>query len=81
MQFPITSSNYTFGVVMLRGNNVRLLALSDARYQLPYFVTTLPGVDQEIRSTFTLTDDDLQSEGPLPLLRLLIGTYIKLVSM
>ena len=78
MQFPITSSNYTFGVVMLEDNSARLLTFpnnTDTKYRLPYFIKQLSNSDTQVNSTFTL-ENTIQNNGPLPLLRLLIGKNV-----
>ena len=78
MQFPITSSNYTFGVVMLEDNSARLLTFpnnTDTKYRLPYFVKQLSNRDTRVNSTFTLKST-IQTNDTLPLLRLLIGKNV-----
>ena len=71
-QFQIPSSEYTFGVVV-RSRSSRLL---DAEFRFPHFqarpINNNNGPDA-IGDSFTLTAGDLQNEGSLLLLRLIIG--------
>ena len=74
-QFQIPSSNYTFGVV-IRTLNKRMPFVLDAEFRFPHFQAR--PIDNNngpefIGISFTLTEDDLQSESSLLLLRL-IGT-------
>ena len=67
-QFQIPSSNYTFGVVV-RAKNRRLPL---TKFRFPHFKAR-PIDDNGPGDSFTLTEDDLQDEGSLLLLRLIIG--------
>ena len=74
-QFQFTS-NFTFGVILLNNNDVRPLAFSgttDMKYQFPRFVTRLSTGNP---TSFTLNEDDyeIESDGYLLLMRLLLGT-------
>ena len=68
-QFQIPSSNYTFGVVV-RANNRRLPL---TQFRFPHFKARPIDDDNGPGDSFTLTEDDLQDEGSLLLLRLILG--------
>ena len=80
-QFQIPPLNYTFGVVIRRQNNEILpLAFSDVNteFQFPHFQARPDGNNgpDMAGDSFTLTTGDLQNEGSLLLLRLIIGTQL-----
>ena len=81
-QFQIPSLNYTFGVVIRSlMNRILPLAFSDVNpeFQFPHFqarpIHNNNGPDST-GDSFTLTAVDLQNEGSLLLLRLIIGTQL-----
>ena len=74
-------SNFTIGVILLSNDNVRPLAFSsmaDMNYQFPHFVTRFPAGSGNPPTgyTFTLNEDDYQSDRYLFLMRLLLGIII-----
>ena len=71
---PITSSNFTFGVVMLSADSQLLTTPNNDTdmFLYPYFERDLPFSEINQNSVFTLESDN-QTNGPLLLLRLLIG--------
>ena len=82
-QFQIPSSDYTsFGVATMRDgqDELRLLTFSgvNTEFRSPHFQGIPADNDNPDRmeDTFTFTEDDLQSQGSLLLLRLIIGTYL-----
>ena len=80
-QFQIPPLNYTFGVVIRSQMNLILpLAFSDVNteFQFPHFQARPAGDNGPDRAgdSFTLTAGDLQNEGSLLLLRLIIGTQL-----
>ena len=68
-QFQIPSSNYTFGVVVR--SSYRRLPLT--KFRFPHFKARPIDDDNGPGDSFTLTEDNLQDEGSLLLLRLIIG--------
>ena len=81
-QFQIPSSEFTsFGVVTRRNENeIRPLTFSgvNTEFQFPH-LRGVPADNSNIDrlgETFTFTANDLQNEGSLQLLRLIIGTYL-----
>ena len=82
-QFQIPSSEFMsgFGVVTRRNENqIRPLTFSgvNTEFRFPH-LRGVPADNNNIDrrgETFTLTANDIQNEGSLPLLRLIIGTYL-----
>ena len=81
-QFQIPSSDYAFGVVVLGDTDESLLltfsGAVNTHFQFPYFqgIPIDNNNPDKMDETFTFRARDLQNEGSLLLLRLIIGTYL-----
>ena len=74
-QFQTPSS---FGVVLGQTDESLFLTFSgvNTEFQFPHFQGIPTGDPDKMDDTFTFTEGDLQNEGSLLLLRLIIGSYI-----
>ena len=80
-QFQIPSSDYTFGVGIRSPHENSPLAFSgvNTEFQFPHFRATRD-ID-DLGESITLTTNDLQIEGSLLLLRLIIGTQSSIIKL